>query len=80
MTPAHRFQLVRNLLTRMVFQKDELALGGACRELDRLLAERGATGTSAREVSRNLRALGFTNSGMTGSGYDREPLYRRSAA
>jgi hypothetical protein len=80
MTPADRYKLGRTLLMRIVFRKDEIRLGEACREMDRLLRERDATECTPREIARNLRALGFEKAGTVGSGYDREPLYRRREA
>jgi hypothetical protein len=63
--------------------KDEIRLGHACREMDRIAGERGwgcSLPVTPAIVSRMLRAHGWRKAGMAGSGYDREPLYRRHPA
>jgi|GEM_PF-2831745 len=59
----------------------EIRLGEACRALDRYFEREAVTAkVTPAAVSRFLRQAGFEKVGMTGSGYDREPLYRRRAA
>ena len=58
--------------------KAEISLGHACRELDRMFKREGVSDNIwPAMVSQRLRDLGFAKIGMTGTGYDREPLYRR---
>lgn len=72
--------LTRAALAVVVGDRGEIGLGDACRNLERELENRNVLIiVDRRWVSALLRQMGWSKVGWIGSGYDREPLYRRAA-
>jgi hypothetical protein len=78
-TDAVTWHAARQLLRGVVEGRSEIGLGEACRRMERAAADAGHgcnMPISPRIVSGLLRSIDWQKIGMTGAGYDREPLYR----
>lgn len=70
------------LLAGVIDGRDEIGLADACRAIenaDRQARRLPVHGAKPITVSALLRKRGWVKAGLTGTGHDRQPLYRRAA-